>query len=153
MTDDLRALLDHQAVARVVADYGHCIDYGEADQWLDLFTPDARYVLRYREGLIARSIGRPRREGADLVYAGRDALASFIREHSCAPAAWHKHVVSGLRIDLDGDRASAASGFLRVDQLAAGAGIVAAGRYRDRFERGSDGRWRFAERIAEIEIQ
>lgn len=141
-----------RAIVRLLHDYGYHIDYGEPDLWLALFAPDARYVLRYRDGLTPRSIGMPAREGSDLVYKGK-ALADFIAAHSHAPDKYHKHFVTGWRIDIADAAASSMSYFQRVDASEGGARIVAAGRYRDRFVRSSCGRWLFSERIAEIEIQ
>ena len=153
----LQALLDERAIIRLLHEYGHTIDYGLKAAWIDLFTPDACYVLRYRAGLVPRSIGTPEQVGGDWVYRGGSALAAFIAAHSHAPDRWHKHLVANWRIDLAGDqvgdRASVASYFTRTDATDAGARIVAAGRYLDTVVRGEDGRWRFAERIAEIEMQ
>ena len=149
----VQALLDEQAIVRLLHDYGHCIDYGEKAAWIALFASDARYVLRYRAGLIPRSIGTPECVGGDLVYHGEPALAEFIAAHSSAPDRWHKHLVVNWRINLNGDRASVASYFMRVDATDAGTRIVAGGRYRDTVARGIDKRWRFVERIAEIEMQ
>lgn len=139
-------------IIRTLHDYGHHIDYGEREEWLALFAPGARYVLRYREGLTPRAIGAPVRQGGDLIYTG-EALACFIDAHSHAPDKYHKHFVSGWRIDLEGDAATCTSYFQRVDQTGEGGRIVAAGRYRDQFVLSVSGLWQFAERIAEIEIQ
>lgn len=148
----VQALVDERAIVRLLHDYGHHIDYGRDVEWLGLFVPDARYVLRYRAGLVPQSIGAPDQVGDDLVYRGPE-LAGFIAAHGHAPDRWHKHVVTNWLIDLDGSRASVASYFLRVDATDGGARIVAGGRYLDNVVRSADGRWRFAERVAEIEIQ
>jgi len=150
---DLRSLLDQVALARLLHDYGHHIDYGAKAAWLALFTDDARYVLRYRPGLKLRRIGAPEQVDGDLVYRGMAALSGFIAAHSHAPDRWHKHVVTNWRIDLNGDRAGVTSYFFRIDAAEAGTRIVAGGRYLDRAIRCPDEQWRFAERIAEIEMQ
>lgn len=151
--DPLQALLYERAIVRLLHDYGHHIDYGEKDAWIALFAADARYVLRYRAGLAPRSIGPPEAIGGDLVYSGHPDLHAFVAAHSHAPERWHKHLVYNWRIDLSGHSASVLSYFTRIDATDAGARIVAAGRYLDRVTRGDDDRWRFAERIAEIEMQ
>lgn len=149
----LRTLRDECAVVRLLHDYGHHIDYGMSRAWLDLFMPDARYVLRYRAGLTPRSIATPERIGSDLVYRGHPALTAFVGAHSHAPDRWHKHMIANWRIDVTGERADVSSYFTRIDATDTGARIVAAGRYVDVVVRGDDGRWRFAERVAEIEMQ
>lgn len=151
--DPLQALLDEQAIVRLLHDYGHHIDYGEKDAWIALFASDARYVLRYRAGLAARSIGTPEAIGGDLVYRGHPALCAFIAAHSHAPERWHKHLVYNWRMDLSGDVARVSSYFTRIDATDAGPRIVAGGHYLDTLERGADDRWRFVERIAQIEMQ
>ena len=154
MTDgSLQALIDERAIVRLLHDYGHHIDYGEGGEWLELFVADARYVLRYRSGLSPRSIGNPEVAGSHLFYQGHAALAAFISAHSHAPDRWHKHVVTNWRIELGCERATVTSYFLRIDATDAGARIVAAGRYLDVVVCDPEGRWRFAERIAEIEMQ
>lgn len=150
---DLQALRDECAIERLLHDYGYHIDYGAKASWLALFAPNARYVLRYRAGLIPRSIGTPEKIGADLMYRGTAALEAFINAHSHAPDRWHKHVLTNWRIDVVGDLANVSSYFLRVDALVQGTRVVAGGRYLDQVIRCRDGRWRFFERIAEIEMQ
>ena len=56
------------------------------------------------------------------------------------------------QIVVTGDEASVVSYFLRVEPRdAASTQIVASGRYLDRLVRCDDGRWRFMERVAEID--
>jgi hypothetical protein len=88
----------------------------------------------------------------DLLCHGRDELATFIAGHTRAPAVYHKHLLIEPRITLDGDQAAVDSYFLKVDAQSDGPSqIVAMGRYRDQLVRSSDGRWRFRERLAEVE--
>ena len=57
------------------------------------------------------------------------------------------------RIQVDGDHATTASFFLRLDEDRAGAPyILVFGRYRDSVRRCTDGCWRFEERTVEIEV-
>ena len=128
---NLQVLLDERALERLLHDHGQYIDYGAKARWLALFMPEAGYLLPYWAGLAPRSLGAPEQMGGDLVYSGIAALATFIAAHSQAPDYWHKHVVTIWEIDLDGDRASVTSYFLRVHALDAGTRIVARGRYLD----------------------
>ena len=68
------------------------------------------------------------------------------------PNVFVKHIVVDPRIVVTGDRATVESYFLRVEPRdAAPTQIVASGRYLDRMVRCDDGRWRFVERVAEID--
>lgn len=150
---DPPARTDEDAIVRLLHDYGHFLDYGHSDEWFALFAPGAVYALAYRDGLVRRAIGCPEVHGSTLVY--RDAaLKEFAAAHSRAPGHWHKHFVSGWRVDRDGTSgARCTSYFMRVDAVGNGSRIVACGRYLDRLVRIRTGLWRFAERVAEIEMQ
>ena len=134
-------LMAERAVLDTLYRYGHSIDYGLEDDWLDCFAPDGAFDVRYRVGV------RPSRR-----YEGRDELAGFIAGHSRAPHRWHKHLLFEPLVAVDGDRATVRSYFARLDAGEDGAPYVRAfGRYLDELVQGSDGSWRFAERIAEVE--
>jgi hypothetical protein len=60
-------------------------------------------------------------------------------------------VVVDPKINVEGDRASAMSYFMRVDQGDDHPWVHSMGRYLDQFRRCPDGRWRFLERRAESE--
>ena len=142
---DLRAqvalLMAERAVLDTLYRYGHSIDYGLEEDWLDCFEPDGAFDVRYRVG------AKPSRR-----YEGRDDLAAFIAAHSRAPHRWHKHLLSEPLVTVDGDRARARSYFARLDADNDGTPFVKAfGRYLDELVRGPDGRWRFVQRVAEVE--
>lgn len=148
----LRRIEDEQAIVRLLHAYGHALDYGDRAGWVALFAAEARYELHYRAGLVPRAIGSPEVIDERRIYRGRHALETFARAHSHVPDRYHKHVVTGWLIERDGDAARVDSYFFRLDAHDPGCGIVAAGRYRDVVQR--HGRhWRFAVRIAEIEMQ
>lgn len=149
----LQMLEDERAILRLLHDYGEHIDYGRADRWLGLFVADAAYELHYREGLSPSGYGKARIDGNRLIYQGRAMLADFIASHSHAPDIYHKHVVTGARIELDGDSAHSESYFMRIDEVGGTPVIRAAGRYLDALIRCSDGIWRFERRVAEIEAR
>jgi len=136
----LSALEDERAVLKTLYAYGHSIDYGDEDQWIDCFTADGVFDVRRRLNPDAR-----RR------HEGRDALAVFVAQHTRAPHAWHKHLLMEPDVTVDGDRARCRSYFLRVDYLDGAPVIVAMGRYLDELVRGDDGVWRFTRRVAEVE--
>lgn len=157
MSDDsalLRRLIDERAIVDILHRYGHALDYGEPDVWLDLFEADAVYELHYREGLAPRAIGNAEVAGNVRRYQGSRALEDFARAHSSAPDRYHKHLTTSWQIALAGRSAHVDSYFTRLDAIEGGGiRIVAAGRYRDQMRRGEDKRWRFTRRVAEIEMQ
>jgi hypothetical protein len=138
----LRALEAERGVLATLYRYGHALDYGAEADWVDCFMPTARYEVREPGGGTA---GRVR------AYDGRDELAAFAARHTRAPERFHKHMVVDPVIAVDGDRATAVSYFMRLDDVGGERVVYAFGRYRDDLVRGEDGRWRFARRIAEVE--
>jgi hypothetical protein len=143
LTARLRELEDERRVRDALERYGHSIDYGLEEEWVDCFTPDG--VWDVRPGPMGK------RGSRRVKCRGRAELAAFIARHTRAPERWHKHVLMDIRVEIHGDVAEATSYFMRVDAHATGPYIRAFGRYRDRLERCDDGRWRMARRIAEIE--
>jgi hypothetical protein len=143
LTARLQLLEDERAVLATLYRYGHALDYGAEADWLDCFTPDATYELRYPPGVAI--IGRP------TTYRGHDALAAFVANHSRAPDRYHKHLLVEPVITLDGDLATGTSYFVRIDDDEGERVLYAFGRYLDELARGADRRWRFTSRVAEIE--
>jgi 3-phenylpropionate/cinnamic acid dioxygenase small subunit len=147
----VRTLEDERSILRVLHDYGRSIDYGDAVAWLDLFTSDASFELSYRPELKPTRYGDPQGADHQFVYAGQAMLRTFIQAHTHAPDRYHKHVVTGARIDIAGDIAHCESYFMRVDERDKHPVIVAAGRYVDTLVRSPDTCWRLTHRRAEIE--
>lgn len=139
--DGLLALLAERQILDTLHRYCHSIDYGREDDWLDCFTEDGAFDVRRRVG------DTPSRR-----HQGRAELARFIAGHTRSPDHWHKHLVMAPRISVHGDEATVSSYFTRLDANEDGEPVVHAfGRYRDRLVRCRDGRWRFTERVAEVE--
>lgn len=130
----LRSLEDERAILQTLYLYGHSLDDGREDVFMDCWKPDA--VLHWPD--------RP-------PIAGEAALRAAFRAHSHAPLAWHKHMLFLPRVRVEGDRAVVDSMFARLDRYASGPAVRSFGRYRDVLLRCTDGRWRLQERIAERE--
>ena len=145
----LTALEDEIAIISRLSTYGHTIDYGLEDQWLDCFTEDAVYRVQASGVTLPDLFGISQPQTG---LKGRAALSAYIARHSHAPGRWHKHCLSGPVVRLKGDsQASVESYFVRLDEDQNGAYILAFGRYRDQMVKSPDGKWRFKERICEIE--
>ena len=93
------ALLEaEQAILKNLYRYGHSIDYGDEEGWVDCFTEDGVFDVR------ARLSHQPNR-----VISGRDELRAFIKRHTRAPELWHKHLLIEPLIEVDGDTATVRS--------------------------------------------
>ena len=138
LLDRVRALEGERAVLDRLHAYGHTIDYGLQDAWLDCFTEDA--VLEVVRGT-----------ALSATHHGHRELTEFIRGHTRAPEVFHKHVLVEPRVRLSGSTAEVSSYFLRVDALEQKPVVRSFGRYLDRLRRCSDGAWRFTARVVEVE--
>lgn len=129
-------LEDERGVLRTLHAYGHAIDYGDEEGWVDCFTEDGVFDVRGR---------------LTFAVSGREQLREFISRHSRAPDQWHKHLLVEPVIEIDGDTAACAAYFAVVMEIDGEPALRVFGRYRDRLVREADGRWRLRERIAEAE--
>jgi hypothetical protein len=151
----LHLIEEERSVLKTLHQYAHAIDYGLEASWLDCFTEDGAFDLHIRQdGAVkgaARGYGIAHDKG--VRFAGQAMLRRFIENHTRAPGKWHKHFMVEPVVSLaaDGEHATVHSYFARLDQDDATRFIHAFGRYIDSLVRCPDGRWRFAERIAEIE--
>jgi len=151
----VRRLEEERSVLQTLHRYGHSIDYGLESAWLDCFTEDGAFDLHIaRDGeAIGRLMGYGTPHAKGTRIDGREALRTFIERHTRAPTTWHKHLLIEPIITLadDGERASVQSYFVMLDEHQDTRSMRAFGRYLDDMRRCPDGRWRFRERIAEIE--
>ena len=125
-------------ILRTLYRYGHCLDYGLEAEWVDCFTDNAAYEVTGPAGL-------------EIRLQGRAALAEFAAKHTRAPEYYHKHLIMDPMITLGKDEASSVSYFARFDAMTTGPGVLCFGRYHDQLIKGSDGKWRFKRRWAEVE--
>ncbi len=141
LTAQIKLLLDEREILRTLYQYGHSIDYKLEQDYLDCYTADGVFDVRRREGPV-----QGHRE------EGQAQLATYIAAHGGAPERWHKHMLMEPVVTIDGDRASVRSYWMRIDAADDGTPyIMGFGRYLDTLTRESDGRWRFVERVAEVE--
>ena len=127
-------------IAHLLFEYAERIDAGDFDGVGKLFA-HARYGAG--DGPLSLS-------GADVARLNRELVILY---EDGTPRT--KHVTSNVVIDMDEarGRASARSYFSVLQQVPGGAlAPIVAGRYRDSFERGPDGRWRFTERRIFVDL-
>jgi ketosteroid isomerase-like protein len=133
-------LEDERAILRLLHSYGHYLDYGLADAWVDCFTEDGVFEVQ-------------RATPPGGLYRGRDELRGFVAAHTHAPDKWHKHVVVDPIITVHGDSAEVESYFMRLDRIDDLPQVRTFGRYRDSVRRTAEGRWRLAHRVVEVEAR
>jgi 3-phenylpropionate/cinnamic acid dioxygenase small subunit len=135
----LRIIEDERAILRIMYRYAHCVDYGLEDEFLDLFTDDAVRTAQLKHGAVS------------VDCKGRAELAVHIGEHTRAPDAYHKHVMSNPMITMVGDDVAKVESYsMRFDERGSEAVILSFGRYFDTLVR-QDRAWRFKERRSEVE--
>jgi hypothetical protein len=136
LEDRLRLLEDERSILRTLYTYGHSIDYGYEEDFVDCWVPDGVLIW----------------PGTGPIK-GHAALRAAFRAHTHAPTAYHKHVMVEPLIRIDGARASSDCMFTRLDPFDGGPGLKSFGRYRDKLVRCEDERWRFVERSTEVEAR
>ena len=125
---------DAEAIRRLLSDYGRLLDARDSAGWATLFAPDGEWV------------------GGDVygVIAGRDNLSRFISSTfvDTPPCV---HMLGNMAIEVDGDRATAWSRWLLIEQRDGGLHMSLAGSYSDRLVRLDEG-WRFACREVNLDL-
>ena len=143
----LAALEAERAILHTLHAYGHAIDYGDEQAFLDCWMPDARLTYSFAVAN-ERGSGEPR---DPMRFEGHDEIAGFFRAHTHAPDRYHKHFLAAPLIVIDGERATAECYNARLDEQPGGPRMSSFGRYRDVLVACEDGRWRFVSRESETE--
>ena len=134
MDDDVDARLqrveDRLAIQELLSAYGMLLDNREYDAVGDLFTEDARFWQHRGSTTDART---------------RRGIVEFYRERlGHAGPTFHYH--HGFVLDFTDDRHATGRVAAHAELGIEGRMILVGFRYHDAYEKGGDGRWRFAER-------
>lgn len=127
---------DRVAIEQLTIEYAYLLDHGRAAELAALFTPDAVF-----ETLEARAVGRA-------------AIAAYYARRAADPRTT-RHISTNLRLVFETpDRATGTRTILYFRGDGAGppfpAKPGAVGEYSEIFERGRDGKWRFASRVNKL---
>jgi ketosteroid isomerase-like protein len=120
---------DARAVERLIIDYAAHNDAANWDAVAALYIPQGR-------------MSRP--TAPDDFIEGQDAILAAFKSR---PPRATRHICANIRVNLDGDRASAISQIL----LFTGHDAPKVGSYADKFIRTADG-WRFTERRGSLDF-
>lgn len=124
-------MLIKSEIEDLITEYGYRFDHGMADRMAELFTENAFF-----HGVAGRA-------------QGRDELHKIFTEQA-ARVGVSRHSTSNLRLEIqDETHASGTVSVTSYVHLGEGHGKPrphVVGDFVDRYERGSDGNWRFAER-------
>lgn len=118
---------DERAIRELVARYCHAIADADDESWTDTWAEDGEWIV----------LGRTVR--------GREAIVAHYRK-LVEPVRWVVQIAQNGLIDVTGDTARGRWMILEWLQWEAGGGAQNVGQYRDRYRRGADGSWRFAQR-------
>jgi anthranilate 1,2-dioxygenase small subunit len=139
---DIETVVQRLQLERLYADYAHCLDADQLEDWPDFFTEDCFYRVTSAENYEA---GLP----LGLIYAtSRNMLkdrVSALREANIYEPQRYRHLVSSLRvIGEEPGGLNAEANVLVVRTMQDGEmTIFAAGRYVDRVVPDGDS-WKFA---------
>jgi ketosteroid isomerase-like protein len=134
----VRRLEDEREIVRTLYRYAAWLDYGPAELLEDIFTPDGRWTRA------------PGRRGTRS-FIGHRGFAEMFRDHTHAPDYFHKHAILNPVVDVDGAEARAVSYLVFICEHPDGPYVRAFSRCTDQLRRAEDGRWRIAQRTAELE--
>lgn len=140
MSDDLQRIADERACERLITEYTHLVDFGNAPAIADLFTADG--VWRTNDFSM---------DGQDGIRAGFGRRQGVTRRQS-------RHVCTNIKISVDGETATGLCYLVnyRHDSETGQAEKPApadvpkyVGEYHDTFVRTNDG-WRFKDRYCDM---
>jgi hypothetical protein len=141
----LLELEDRLAITDVLYRLAHHVDQNERELWLGLFTDPARFRAAVRRSAGASDAPYEFLMDISGIEALREWNSSFHPEGES-----QMNIISQPLITIRGEEADAKTYFHRVLERNGQREIASHGRYIDRLVRCVDGRWRMADRIAEI---
>jgi ketosteroid isomerase-like protein len=139
----LRALTDERAIVDTLYRWSDSFYQADWEGVLDCFTENASFSM-------TRTAGAP----PNLELSGRADLERWFAEHEeRVPAGKASQVLAQPRVLVDGDSAEAKSFFVVIHNIDDTPTLFSTGRFHDRLDRCTDGRWRIAERVGVGEMR
>jgi uncharacterized protein (TIGR02246 family) len=138
LEERLRHLEDLDEIRRLIIDYAAALDARDLASYAELFARDGEWSGRTGHARTPEGIRR--------------LMEERLHPNPPAPGPTHRHVVTNVVAEIDGDRASAQTSWtLFARSEGDEPEITMQGTYRDTLVR-EDGRWRFASRKTDIDI-
>jgi uncharacterized protein (TIGR02246 family) len=124
------AFIDEVRIRQVLEHYCAALDHGGHAELADLFDANCSFAM----------MGR--------TYHGRAEILTAWEQLTSTDRPTTLHMLVNPVITVDGDRATAVSGWAMIDRSGTDGrtAIALAGHYRDTLERGADASWRFTSR-------
>jgi hypothetical protein len=127
LINDVRALLDRQAIVDCLYRYCRGVDRLDRALLLSAYHPDAI-------------------DDHGLVVLGPEAFADWVVELQRESRVSHRHCLTNISIELERDTAHSESYFTVFSETRVKPNVITSGRYIDRLER-RDGIWAIAARV------
>ena len=130
-------LEDEREILRTLYTYARAIDEVDEERFVDCFSADGIFDVRGEGGTVIR---------------GREELRRFMQHRARVQPSSRTHLTIEPLVTVSGDDAACTS-YIAVLRDEDGDPVLGTfGRYLDRLVREADGRWRLAERVAEMEV-
>jgi hypothetical protein len=156
----LHAIETQLHIERLIYGYGHTLDFGDIDAYVDMFADDAVLEIQgyfvnvvglqgpfpyEKEGLAKGGI----RTSRGIAFVGCDAIRGFVSERKTTQRSLH--VASQPQVELTGSDTASARTYMRVytQEFSKSPSLGTIGRYFDTFVRTPKG-WKFKTRVCEI---
>ncbi|GBD15024.1 Gamma-hexachlorocyclohexane dehydrochlorinase [bacterium HR25] len=133
--EELQAMRDREAIRAVIANYCRGVDMKDKALFLSLWEPDARWTFSEPFQSLSAS-------GLQEIERAIEGIWTTNKETY--------HYTCNSIITLRGDEAESVSDVLALGIDAKDRLTLIAASYHDRFRRGGDGAWRFAERRIQL---
>jgi 3-phenylpropionate/cinnamic acid dioxygenase small subunit len=122
---------DHIEIQQLYARYNHAIDAGNAEEWVDTFTPDGVFNNR---------------------FTGREVLLGFIKTwREQMNGANRRHWISNVSISGGGESAKGAAYLLLLEVGGKAPTVINSGLYADELVKTANG-WRFKSRSVKLDV-
>jgi hypothetical protein len=148
----LELLEAERDILRTLYTYSHCLDLGDDEGWVGVFTEDGVIDVHYTPDRLFRAqVREGTRHATGVRHQGGRQLRAFVAAHDHPPKRF-KHLIVEPRITVDGDEATGICYLVRVDDVGGGdLRCTSFGRYLDKYRKVGPGEWRIAERVVLLE--
>ena len=136
-------LEDRNQVVEALYRYAHAFESGTDEEFVDCFTDDGVFEIRYGAHYGGRPMSR---------HEGAEQIRRYVAGHASRGAGRPQfRMLADPIVRIDGDQATARSYLVGVQPFDGQPELIDLGRYEDRLRRVAPGDWRIAERVTGID--